>query len=209
MVTSPFAPYKNSVLRFQVATGSLVADLNGNQRPGKAIIQVEALLEQRRDLSRTVEPGADPTAIYLEGFLVSPRPLPTPITPDSLCAATWQGRAGRFTYEFTARNPYLSALNIDLVERIRGQFMPGSFAVSGGEWVPGVSGSGVVEVYTATNGQTAFALPSQPSNPEIVMVSLNGLESEYGVDYTISGTGLSWINSGLPLVAGDKLQVRY
>lgn len=127
MVASPFEPYENSVLNFQVALGALAPDSYGNMRPAKSTIVVRALLEQKRDPNDELRPGVDTTAVWVEGYLVEPRPLPDGVTPDSVCTGTWQGLAGRFYLEFTARNPYLEALDIDLVERIRGYFQPDSF----------------------------------------------------------------------------------
>lgn len=178
MPISPFTSYKNAVLRFQVASGDLVADRNGNLRPGTAVVEVEALLQQKRDPNKEVRPGVDTSAIWVEGYLVkvigaaegNELKLPSVVTPDSLCAATWQGRQGQFFMEFTALNPYLSALNIDLVNCIRGYFQFGSFVVSGEPWQPSPSpetGSAIQIpfafgdaspklIYTALAGQTVF-----------------------------------------------------
>ncbi len=120
---SPFAPYANSLLRFQIASGELLTDpKTGNKRPGTAIAEVVALLEQKKAPKNNELPGVDDTAVWVEGFLVTPRPLPEQITPESQCFGTWQGREGRFHLTFTARNPYIAALGIDLVEKIRGYF---------------------------------------------------------------------------------------
>jgi hypothetical protein len=121
--TSPFAPYANALLRFQVASGELLTDIKtGNKRPGTAIVEVVALLEQKKAPKNNELPGVDDTAVWVEGFLVTPRPLPGEITPESQCFGVWQGRQGRFHLQFTARNPYIAALGIDLVEKIRGYF---------------------------------------------------------------------------------------
>jgi hypothetical protein len=142
-VASPFADYANALLTFQVSSGTLAPDSKGNMRPGKATIQVTALLQQKRDPNREPRPGVDESSIWVEGYItqVGADPegslvLPSVVTPDSPCAATWQGRAGRFQMEFTARNPYLAALEVDAVEKIRGYFVPGSFVVSGEPWSP-------------------------------------------------------------------------
>lgn len=142
-MASPFADYANAQLRFQVSSGALAPDSKGNMRPSKAVIEVTALLQQKRDPNREPRPGVDESAIWVEGYItqIGADPegslvLPSVVTPDSLCAAAWQGRVGKFQMEFTARNPYLAAIEIDLVERIRGYFVPGSFVVSGEPWTP-------------------------------------------------------------------------
>lgn len=142
-MASPFASFANAILKFQVASGNLEPDRNGNLRPGKAVIEVQALLEQKRDPNREPRPGVDESAIWTEGYItqIGGDPegsliLPSVVTPDSPCQATWQGRTGRFQMEFTARDPYVAAVGIDLVEVIRGYFVPGSFVVSGEPWTP-------------------------------------------------------------------------
>lgn len=171
MADSPFAPFANAVLRFQVASGSLTLDRNGNPRPGKAIVEVSALLEQKRDPNRKEQPGIDPQSIWIEGYLVSPAVMPTIVTPDSPAQAVWQGRSGRFYAEFTARNPYLAALEINLVEKVRGYFLPGSFVVSGDVWTPAANTSNfaanITAIATSTNS-TAIALSPNPSDALVI-----------------------------------------
>lgn len=134
MTTSPFADYANSTLVFQVATGSLEPDSKGNLRPGTSTIELEALLQQKRDPNRESRPGVDTSAIWVEGYITSVTGqtslvIPSSVTPDSPCQCVWQGRNGRFYLEFQARNPYLAALQIDLVEKLKGYFVPSSFTV--------------------------------------------------------------------------------
>lgn len=141
-MSSPFATYSNATLRFQVASGELVTDpATGNVKPGVAVVEVGAMLQQRRDPNREPRPGVDTSAVWCEGYITSvvgqsSLVLPSVVTIDAVCAATWQGRQGRFYMEFTARNPYIAALGIDLVERIRGYFQLGSFVVGGEPWSP-------------------------------------------------------------------------
>lgn len=141
-MSSPFATYANATLRFQVASGELVTDpTNGNVKPGVAVVEVAAMLQQKRDPNREARPGVDTSAVWCEGYITSivgqdSLVLPSVVTVDSVCAAVWQGRQGRFYLEFTARNPYIAALGIDLVERIRGYFQLGSFVVTGEIWTP-------------------------------------------------------------------------
>lgn len=139
-MSSPFAAFANATLRFQVASSALVIDANGNPRPGTAVVEVTAMLKQARDPKREPRPGVDSSSIWLEGYLIAPSPLPGIVTPDSPCAITWQGRSGRFFLEFTAVNPYLDALGINLVNKLRGYFQPGSFVVEGPPWMPPAGG---------------------------------------------------------------------
>ena len=125
MTTSPFAPYANAQLRFVVSTGALVADALGNVAPSEQQeIEVVALLQQKRDPNRDRSPGVDAQAIWFEGYLVSPRPLPSSIAPHQQCRAVIDGQGGRFWLERTQRNPFVASLGIDLVDKVRGYFMP-------------------------------------------------------------------------------------
>lgn len=209
---SPFAPYKNAQLRFQVASGALTPDPNGNLRPGSAVVEVEALLEQKRDPNREVRPGVDPSSIWLEGYLVSPRPLPSIVTPDAPAAITWQGRQGRFYIEFTARNPYLAALNIDLVEQIRGYFLPGSFAVAGEDWVPGPTQPGdsdwvrVPFTWSDTSPKTIFAAPSGATiftAQIVIQTPFNGAGAQLRLGDALNNRRLMRANQNVPSMSGE------
>lgn len=132
-MSSPFKPYENSTLTFSVASGALETDALGNVKPSTATVVVKALLKQARDPNRVPVPGVDPTAVWCEGYIteVNSDPenltLPSSITTDSSCSILWQGRTGSFKLAFTADSPYLAALNINLVNRIRGYFQPGGY----------------------------------------------------------------------------------
>lgn len=171
-MSSPFAPFTNATLRFQVASGNLVVDRKGDFRPGKTVIEIRALLQQKKDPNREPRPGVDSTAIWVEGYItqVGGDPeslvLPSVITPDSPCQTIWQGRAGQFSMEFTARNPYLAALSIDLVERIRGYFQPGSFVVQGEPWSPSPATS-------QQSGQYSDLLPAATALSALRIVATN------------------------------------
>jgi len=125
MTTSPFAPYANAQLRFVVSTGALVAGALGNVAPSEQQeIEVVALLQQQSNPNRDRSPGVDAQAIWFEGYLVAPRPLPSAIAPHQQCIAVIDGQSGRFWLEQTQRNPFVASQGIDLVDKIRGYFAP-------------------------------------------------------------------------------------
>ena len=72
------------------------------------------------------------------------------------------------------------------------------------------SGGGYTEVQniTPTNGQTIFTLDNSVPAGLQPIVSISGIIFEQGVDYTISGTTLTWINS-VTLDTSDTLSVYY
>lgn len=127
-MSSPFAAFVNFVADFTVGTNELIPDRLGNPRPGKATVRVTAVMKalSRRD-ERT--PGTDPRAVLIEGFLVSPLPLPPAIQPECPCTATLNGIPGRFALEPFTPNPYLRSLNVLTVDKIRGLFTPSDAGV--------------------------------------------------------------------------------
>ena len=136
MSDSPFAAYANTILRFEVPSGELTTvPGNGNIKPaGTAVVQVTAMLLQARPPADTTRPGVDSTAVYLEGFAVEPMAVPSIVTPQSPCAATWNGRRGKFLLELTGRSPF--GYEDSTGDEIKGWFQVLSFAVEGDLYVP-------------------------------------------------------------------------
>lgn len=220
-MASPFASYANATLNFQVASGTLTPDSKGNLRPGSAIVEVTALLQQKRDPNEEMMPGVDKTAVWVEGYIVSVANqeslvLPTVVTPDSPCAATWQGRQGRFYMQFQARNPYLAALSIDLVERLKGYFQIGSFVVSGDPWEPTPTPEPTDSLQltrqlltVTTTGQTVFSLSAIAASPQLSELYVNGVKATYGAEYSINNTTLTWLMTSLQLQPSDEFEILY
>lgn len=78
----------------------------------------------------------------------------------------------------------------------------------------GPTGTQNVEYRTLSGGEAAaesLTLSATPISASKVMVDvIGGCAQEYSVDFTVSGTTLSWAGLGLAgLVAGDKLRINY
>lgn len=58
-----------------------------------------------------------------------------------------------------------------------------------------------------TNGQTVIPLPVAVTDPTRVGVYLNTTRQRYGVDWTASGTSLTWLATGLTLTPADALEI--
>lgn len=211
MPVSPFEPFKNSLLTFQVSSGSLIEDALGNMRPGTAVVEVEAILKQ---VSRpNVEPreGVDTTAIFLDGYIVSvagaeagyEQLLPGAVTQDSPCAATWQGRTGRFWMEFTAPNPYVRSQGIYFVDKLRGWFEPSSFVVAGDPWIPEP-----LPVDDGTGQQYTADLVAGIPISALRMVTLNESNQLIYADSTILAHAFKLIGISLEaLTTGQSTQI--
>lgn len=61
----------------------------------------------------------------------------------------------------------------------------------------------------STNGQVLFTLLQAPSPSVQTLVSVGGQVQEYGVDYTISGTTLTWLNSDFQLSITDRIIIYF
>lgn len=74
----------------------------------------------------------------------------------------------------------------------------------------GGAGNAVEDAFSPTPGQTVFTLSSTPNSSAAFALYLNGQLRQDIVDYTVSGTTLTWLDpNGLTLVATDILQARY
>lgn len=65
----------------------------------------------------------------------------------------------------------------------------------------------IQETKTVTNGQTSFTLLQTPFDSGSVSMFLNGLRQEFGIDYTVSGTTVTWL--GTTLVNTDEVDFTY
>ena len=59
----------------------------------------------------------------------------------------------------------------------------------------------------SSNGQTSFTLNSIPTNPNTSNLYLNGVKAIYSIDYTITGTTLTW--TGVRLNTSETLEIYY
>jgi len=75
----------------------------------------------------------------------------------------------------------------------------------------GTSGGGNfnLDSFAPILGQTLFALTAVPSVPTEVLVYVNGVLYRIGVDYTVLGTALTWLNVLFGLGPPDVLEVYY
>jgi len=67
-------------------------------------------------------------------------------------------------------------------------------------------------IYTLTGSDIiagSVSLVITPSNPTLTRLTVGGIRHEYGTDFIVSGSTLSWSGLGLSgiLEAGDKLQI--
>lgn len=76
--------------------------------------------------------------------------------------------------------------------------------------VPGGAGfEGVIDTFAPTSGQVTFILSQGPTDTGSFQLFVNGVEQSEGVDYTVSGTNLTWLNSCFVLEPGDTVRAYY
>lgn len=74
--------------------------------------------------------------------------------------------------------------------------------------VESLVGERVEQGITPTAAQTVFTLTFTPRTPSDVDFYLNAIKYEYLVDFTVSGTTLTWINP-LVLDTSDRVEIIY
>ena len=94
-MTNPAPPLANATLVFAVASGYAQDATTGNYVPLTISGEYYAILKQSRDPRYDQRLGADETAIYMKGRLVSPLAF-SGVPPGSVAAATIENQEGRF-----------------------------------------------------------------------------------------------------------------
>ncbi len=61
----------------------------------------------------------------------------------------------------------------------------------------------------SVNGQTDFALSHTPTIGIIPLLTIGGQTQEYGTDYTITDTTLTWLNNDFQLSITDRIIIYY
>jgi hypothetical protein len=94
-MTNPAPPLANTTLVFAVASGYAVDSATGNYVEITDDVTYYATLKQVRDTRYEQRIGADETAIYMKGRLVSPLAF-SGVPPGSVAKAIIENQEGRF-----------------------------------------------------------------------------------------------------------------
>lgn len=94
-MTNPANPLANATLVFSVASGYAVDAMTGNLVASTTDATYYATLKQSRDPQYEQRVGADETAIYMKGRLVSPLAT-SGVSAGDVAEATIEGQEGRF-----------------------------------------------------------------------------------------------------------------
>jgi hypothetical protein len=73
----------------------------------------------------------------------------------------------------------------------------------------GGSGNATQESFSVSESQTSFTLSGTPSENSTVMMFVNGEKQQYGIDYTASGTAITWFDNDFILESTDIVEFWY
>lgn len=91
-----------------------------------------------------------------------------------------------------------------------GDFIIAPTAGTGRWFKASIAANRIVEqTFTPTSMQTIFTLSQPYSAGDMALVSLNGVIQDVGVNFTIAGTTLTWLDVPTTLGPTDSLSIRY
>ena len=73
----------------------------------------------------------------------------------------------------------------------------------------GVGSTPVDEHFFAIANQTVFTLGTAPAVASAVQFYVNGVKYVFGIDYTVVGTTVTWLNGDFNMEAGDTVDIYY
>ena len=63
--------------------------------------------------------------------------------------------------------------------------------------------------FIPTAAQVTFILSFAPNDPLSLTMRVNGVAYDLGIDYTISGVTVTWLNLDFVMATFDKVHLRY
>lgn len=73
----------------------------------------------------------------------------------------------------------------------------------------GVAPTWYEDEFTPTNGQVTFIISSTPTDVQSLTFAVNGVLADEGVDYSVSGTTITWTDAPFTMQTSDLVVVRY
>ena len=74
---------------------------------------------------------------------------------------------------------------------------------------PSVLPPWVEKEFVPTAGQVTFILSSAPTDSQTLTFAVNGVLADEGVDYSVSGVTITWLNALYTMETTDLVVVRY
>lgn len=130
-MSSPFTPFANAVLTFNVPTGNVTINLVGNRVVETSPLQFTAMLKPVKDAAEvSFYVGDDDVSELMKGYLVEPLVFPPNLTAPiegkaEVKTAIGVSKSGTFKLLPLTQSPYLTGLGIDFLTKITGVFRRG------------------------------------------------------------------------------------
>lgn len=130
-MSSPFSPFENAVLHFDIPTGNFTINSVGNRVMEETQVEIRAMLKPVRNAAEVAYYlGDDQTAELMSGYLTNPLQLPTNLHPPAegratITTAVGKTETGTFELQPLSSSPYLTGLKINFLTKIIGVFRHG------------------------------------------------------------------------------------
>lgn len=128
---SPFAPFENALLVFQVPTNVVTKNALGNRVTQTAQVEIRAMLKPVKDTAIVnYYIGDDITSEVLSGYLTNPLQLPpnlhAPIEGRAtITTGLGKTEVGTFELKPNSQSPYIMGAKIGFLNKIIGVFRRG------------------------------------------------------------------------------------
>lgn len=130
-MSSPFTPFANAVLTFNLPTGEVSVNSVGNTVVVTTPLEFAAMLSPVRDTAEVnFYVGDDDVSELMKGYLVEPLSFPATLTAPiegiaQVKTAIGITKTGTFKLLPVTQSPYLTGLKIEFLNKIRGVFRRG------------------------------------------------------------------------------------
>ena len=98
-----------------------------------------------------------------------------------------------------------------LLRRVGGALLPAgdAFAEEGPVGTAQQAWTPATQIPITFNGQTSLALSSIPVDSDSIELKINGVVATLGLDYTVIGAAITWLNREFILETSDEVYVKY
>lgn len=128
---SPFAPFENALIVFDIPTGVVTKNALGNRVTQTAEVEIRAMLKPVKDAAEVqYYIGDDNTAELMSGYLTNPLRLPpnlhAPIEGRAtIKTALGKTEVGTFELKPNSQSPYVMGVKMNFIHKIIGVFRRG------------------------------------------------------------------------------------
>lgn len=128
---SPFTPFENALLVFNIPTGAVTKNALGNRVSQTAAVEIRAMLKPVRDAAEvSYYIGDDDSAELMSGYLIAPLQLPANLHPPAEGKATIKTALGKtevgtFELKPSSQSPYIAGAKVNFLCKIIGVFRRG------------------------------------------------------------------------------------